>query len=103
VLLFKTLRPFLPLFQSKKAPDKSAGRVEAWGSHRGRDKYVYYTFVGHIAFITSCPCLQAILWLKQGRFDHLPGGVYSPERLIEHPSSFLDELKARGLEMTYHE
>jgi len=101
--LLRMMKPFLPLFQSKKSPDKSVGRVEVWGTHQGNDKYVFYTYVGHIAFITSCPCLQTILWLKEGKFDHLPGGVYSAERLIEKPDPFLKKLESRGVEIAYHE
>jgi len=97
--LLKLFTPILPLFQSKRAPDKSAGRVEVWGLHEGRERYVYYTYVGHIAFITSCPCLQTILWHTRGAFDHLPGGVYAPERLIEDPGVFVNDLCGRGLKI----
>ncbi|UCD56138.1 MAG: saccharopine dehydrogenase NADP-binding domain-containing protein [Candidatus Hydrogenedentota bacterium] len=101
--LFRIIKPILPLFQSKKSPDKSVGRVEVWGTDQGKETYVYYTYVGHIAFITSCPCLQAILWLQKGKFDHLPGGVYSSERLIEEADPFLRELESRGMEIKYYE
>jgi saccharopine dehydrogenase-like NADP-dependent oxidoreductase len=101
--LLRMMRPLLPLFQSNKSPDKSVGRVDVWGSDQGKEKYVFYTYVGHIAFITSCPCLQTILWLKQRKFDHLPGGVYSAERLIENPDPFLKELEDRGVEIAYYE
>ena len=103
VRLLKMLNPIVPLFQSKKSPDKSVGRVEVWGTDKGNDKHVYYTYVGHLAFATSCPCLQTMLWLGKGTFDHLPGGVYSPERLIEHPDPFLNELESRGMEIRYYE
>ena len=99
VRLLKAMTPLLPLFQSKRAPDKSAGRVEVWGTHEGEPAYVCHTYVGHIAFITSCPCLQAILWLGRGAFDDLPGGVYAPERLIEDDDTFLKELRGRGMEI----
>jgi len=101
--LFRMVRPILPLFQSEKAPDKSVGRVEVWGTDGDQEKKVYYTYVGHIAFITSAPCLQAAVWLCQGKFDHLPGGVYAPERLLEDPEVFLQELRTRGVDMTYYE
>jgi hypothetical protein len=101
--LLAIMRPFLPLFQSRKSPDKSVGRVEVWGTDQAKDKYVYYTYVGHLAFITSCPCLQTILWLNMGKFDHLPGGVYSAERLIEDPDPFLKELESQGMEIAYYE
>ena len=103
VRLFNVLKPLLPLFQSKRSPDKSVGRVEVWGEHNGEAAYIYYTYAGHIAFITSCPCLQALLWLRRGAFDHLPGGVYAPERLIEDPAPFLEELRARGMDIRFHE
>jgi saccharopine dehydrogenase-like NADP-dependent oxidoreductase len=101
--LFSIVKPILPLFQSSKAPDKSVGRIEVWGTHKGKEKVVYYTYVGHIAFITSAPCLQAAVWLHKGKFDALPGGVYAPERLIKNPEPFLAELRARGIEMKYYE
>ena len=101
--LLRAVKPILPLFQTAKSPDKSAGRVEVWGTDKGTEKYVYYTYVGHLAFVTSCPCLQTILWLKRGKFDHLPGGVYAAERLIEDPGPFLKELESRGVEIAYHE
>ena len=81
----------------------TVGRVEVWGTDGGKEKKVYYTYVGHIAFITSAPCLQAAVWLCRGKFDHLPGGVYAPERLLEDPEEFLSALRARGVEMTYYE
>ena len=102
-ILFATVKPILPLFQSSKAPDKSVGRVEVWGKHKGKEKVVFYTYVGHIAFITSAPCLQTAVWLKKGKFDKLPGGVYAPERLIADPEPFLSELRKRGVEMEYFE
>lgn len=101
--LFRMVKPILPLFQSEKAPDKSVGRVEVWGTDGGTEKKVYYTYVGHIAFITSAPCLQAAVWLCGGKFDHHPGGVYAPERLLDDPEEFLAELRTRGVEMEYFE
>ncbi len=102
-ILFAAVKPILPLFQSEKAPDKSVGRVEVWGKHKGKEKLVYYTYLGHIAFITSAPCLQAAVWLHKGKFDKLPGGVYAPERLIKDPEPFLSELMKRGVVMDYFE
>lgn len=101
--LLRLFTPLLPLFQSKSAPDKSAGRVEVWGTDAGAERYVHYTYVGHIAFITSCPCLQTALWWQKGSFDHLPGGVYPPERLIEAPRAFVEELCGRGVTINLHE
>jgi len=101
--LFTIVKPILPLFQSDSAPDKSVGYVEIWGKHKGKEKRVHYTYVGHIAFITSAPCLQAAVWLMKGKFDDLPGGVYPPEGLIKDPGAFLKELQKRGVEMEYFE
>ncbi len=101
--LFNTVKPILPLFQSKSAPDKSVGYVEVWGKNKGKEKRVHYTYVGHIAHITSAPCLQAAVWLNNGAFKDLPGGVYAPERLIKDPGKFLNELQAGGVEMSYYE
>jgi lysine 6-dehydrogenase len=102
-ILYTVVKPILPLFLNDRAPDKSVGRIEVWGKHKGKKKTVYYTYVGHIAFITSAPCLQAAVWLGKGKFDKLPGGVYAPERLIKNPDPFLNELKKRGLEMEFFE
>jgi lysine 6-dehydrogenase len=101
--LFNIVKPILPLFQSKSAPDKSVGYVEVWGKHKGKEKRVHYTYVGHIAHITSAPCLLAAVWLAKGAFKDLPGGVYAPERLINDPGAFLKELQKRGVEIEYFE
>ncbi len=101
--LFAVVKPILPLFQSDSAPDKSVGYVEVWGTHKGKEKRVHYTYVGHIAHITSAPCLQAAVWLTKGKFKDLPGGVYAPERLLKDPEPFLKGLRDRGVEMAYFE
>jgi saccharopine dehydrogenase-like NADP-dependent oxidoreductase len=96
--LFSLLEPLLPLFQSPKAPDVSVGRVEVWGKDENNaEKYVYYTYSGHIADITSLPCLLAMTMWKSGAFNELPGGVYPPERLIVDPAAFVAALRARGV------
>ena len=81
--------------------DKSVGRVDVYGKKDGQPIYQYYTYVGHIAEITSLPAYLAGKWLGAGRFDHLPGGVYAAERLLEEPDDFLRELKNLGV--TIHE
>ncbi len=43
--------------------------------------------------------MTAALWLARGRFDHYPGGVYAPERIIDNPDEFLQELMQRGVEI----
>ncbi|HOL18207.1 MAG TPA: hypothetical protein PLY40_07995, partial [Bacillota bacterium] len=80
--------------------DKSVGRVEVHGrDEAGAAQTRVYTYVGHIAEITSIPCMTAALWLARGRFDHHPGGVYAPERIIDNPDEFLQELIERGVEI----
>ena len=83
--------------------DKSVGRIDVYGIQDGRAVYRYYTYIGHIAVITSVPTVQAALWLNEGMFDGKPGGVYSEERLLDDPDPFLSELIERGLEIYYHE
>jgi saccharopine dehydrogenase-like NADP-dependent oxidoreductase len=77
--------------------DKSVGKVEIYGHQDGKQFYRYYTYVGHIAEITSLPALLAAKWVLSGRFDALPGGVYAAERLIEAPETFLEELRSMGV------
>jgi saccharopine dehydrogenase-like NADP-dependent oxidoreductase len=83
--------------------DKSVGRVDVYGIHKKKAVYRYYTYIGHIAQITSVPAVQGLVWLLQGKFDNKPGGVYSAERLLDNPDPFLAELVERGLEIYYHE
>jgi len=81
-------------------PDKSVGRIEVSGEDlQGLEVKKCYTYVGHIAELTAFPAVQAALWLKAGKFDKLPGGVYSGERLLTVPEPFLEELVARGLDI----
>ena len=80
--------------------DKSVGRVEVYGKDEGgAAQSRAYSYVGHIADITSIPCLTAALWLGRGKFDALPGGVYAPERVIDDPDVFLQDLVQRGVEI----
>ena len=83
--------------------DKSVGRVDVYGIDEGRAVYRYYTYIGHIAMLTALPAVQAAWWLKQGKFNDKPGGVYSAERVLTDPDEFLTELIHRGLEIYYHE
>ncbi len=79
--------------------DKSVGRIDIYGEAEKRIQYKYFTYVGHIAEITSLPAYLAAKWLCAGQFDHLPGGVYAPERLLEQPEAFIKELKNLGIEI----
>jgi saccharopine dehydrogenase-like NADP-dependent oxidoreductase len=80
--------------------DKSVGRVEVHGSQEGKPVQKYFTYVGHIAEITSIPAWIAAKWLVQGRFNGMPGGVYAPERLLEDPGPFIAALREMGVEIS---
>lgn len=99
----KFMSPFLPLFSGSNDPNKSAGRIEVLGTHQGQYVERHYTYVGPIAHITSVPAYVAAKWELLGKFAHKPGGVYSPERILDDPDAFLAEVKALGVEMEYFE
>ncbi len=79
--------------------DKSVGRIDVHGQHDRRRCYTFFTYVGHIAEITSLPAYLAAMWTTRGAFNHLPGGVYAAERLLGKPDEFIEELKELGLEI----
>lgn len=79
--------------------DKSVGRVDIHGEASGRPCFKYFTYVGHIAEITSIPAYVAAKWLVEGRFHSYPGGVYSPERLLEYPNAFIEALKEHRIDI----
>jgi saccharopine dehydrogenase-like NADP-dependent oxidoreductase len=83
--------------------DKSVGRVDVYGTQDGKAVYRYYTYIGHIAVLTSLPCVQGAVWLSDGLFAEKTGGVYSPEKLLDDPDPFIAELIERGLEIYFHE
>jgi saccharopine dehydrogenase-like NADP-dependent oxidoreductase len=83
--------------------DKSVGRVDVYGLHKGQTAHRTYTYIGHIGQITSIPCVAAALWELGGRFKDIPGGVYSSERLLAAPDPFLTEIMRRGVEIFFHE
>ncbi len=79
--------------------DKSAGRIDIFGYSDGKSYYKYFTYVGHIAEITSIPAYVAARSLHQGKFKNKPGGVYAAERLLEEPDDFIGEMKSLGVEI----
>lgn len=83
--------------------DKSVGRVDVYGLHEGKTAHRTYTYIGHLGQITAVPCAVAALWELCGRFRDIPGGVYSPERLLADPEPFLAEVMRRGVEIFFHE
>lgn len=94
--LAKLFHPIESWFSSPGL-DKSVGRVEVYGEKEDRPVSMYFTYVGHIAEITTLPAYLVAKWLLQGRFDHKPGGVYAAERLLDEPSDFLKELQGLGI------
>jgi saccharopine dehydrogenase-like NADP-dependent oxidoreductase len=83
--------------------DKSVGRVDVYGYHKGKTAHRTYTYIGHIGQITSIPCTVASLWELGGKFRDMPGGVYSPENLLIDPEPFLAEIMHRGVEIFFYE
>jgi len=83
--------------------DKSVGRVDVYGLHKGQTAHRTYSYLGHIGLITSIPCVTAALWELEGRFNDMPGGVYSAERLLVDPDPFLAEVMRRGVEIFFYE
>jgi saccharopine dehydrogenase-like NADP-dependent oxidoreductase len=79
--------------------DKSVGRIDVYGEKDGKTLYKYFTYVGHIAEITAIPMYLASKWCMAGRFDALPGGVYSGESLLKQPEAFIEDMKAHGIEI----
>ncbi len=79
--------------------DKSVGRVEVYGADGGAEVCRCFTYVGHIADITSAPAYLAAKWLCEGRFDAKPGGVYAPERILDAPDEFIEDLKKLGVQI----
>jgi saccharopine dehydrogenase-like NADP-dependent oxidoreductase len=77
--------------------DKSVGRIDVFGSEKGRETYKFFTYVGHIAEITSLPLYVAGKWLHKKKFSKKPGGVYSAERILDDPRAFINDLKKLGV------
>ena len=83
--------------------DKSVGRIDVYGYNKDKTAHRTYTYIGHIGQITSIPCTTAALWELSGRFKDIPGGVYSPDRLLADPDPFLAEIMRRGVEIFFYE
>ncbi len=101
--LAKTFHRIEGIFGSQGV-DKSVGRIDVYGYDKDDNPvYNYYMYVGHIAEITSLPCYTAAIWHIKGKWDKKPGGVYAPEKIIDNPDEFLNDLQSKGLSMTYCE
>ncbi len=80
--------------------NKSVGRIDVSGlSARGEPMQRTYSYVGHIAEITSFPCYVAAKWLGKGVWKDKPGGIYAAERIVDDPDNFLAELTSLGIEI----
>ncbi|MBZ0272119.1 saccharopine dehydrogenase NADP-binding domain-containing protein [bacterium] len=98
-VLLSIFNPIIPLFASKSDPDISAGRVEVRGTRNGAEASWTALYSGHIAHITSAPCLVAAKMAAAGEFADLPGGVYPPERLLSDPRDFLKRVRALDVQI----
>jgi len=95
----RLLTPLLDLFAAGGV-DKSVFRVDTFGTHKGLPCHNYYTGVGHIAFITSIPCVEGALMV--GRNQLRKRGVFAAEAII-NPDTFLPRIAKRGVELFYYE
>jgi len=84
---------------ASKGIDRSVGRIDIFGKKDGKTLYKYFTYVGHIAEITSIPAYVAAKWLVKGAFDGIPGGVYAAERILEKPDAFIADMRKLGVEI----
>ena len=98
-ILAKLLNPALGLFATGGV-DKSAFRIDVFGYTKGQPRHHYYTGTGHIAAITSIPCVCGALMLARGEAGR--PGVWAAEAVFE-PDDFLREIAARGVELFYYE
>jgi saccharopine dehydrogenase-like NADP-dependent oxidoreductase len=80
--------------------DKSVFRIDAYGKKNGKPAHHYYTGVGHIADITSIPCVEGALMIARGELKK--PGVHSAESALE-PADFLPRLEKRGIDLKYYE
>ncbi len=80
--------------------DKSVFRIDVYGKNEGKRTHNYYTGVGHIAEITSIPCVEGALMIARGELDK--PGVHAAESALE-PDEFLPKLEKRGIDLRYFE
>lgn len=85
---------------SKGGVDKSVFRIDAYGKKNGKPAHHYYTGVGHIADITSIPCVEGALMIARGELKK--PGVHAAESALE-PDVFLPRLEKRGITLNYYE
>ncbi|MFA6447974.1 MAG: saccharopine dehydrogenase NADP-binding domain-containing protein [bacterium] len=97
--LAKALVPILGVFATGGI-DKSVFRIDVYGKKNGKAAHHYYTGVGHIADITSIPCVEAALMIGRGELKK--PGVHAAESALE-PAEFLPRLEKRGIELKYYE
>ena len=98
-VLARILSPALGLFATGGV-DKSVFRIDVFGYTKGQARHHYYTGVGHIAAITSIPCVTGALMLARGEIAR--PGVWAAEAVFD-PDDFLKRIAARGVHLFYYE
>jgi len=96
----KLIAPVLNVFTMGGSANKSVFRIDVFGTHKGKPRHHFYTGVGHIAEITSMPCVEAALMVARGEMTKR--GVFAAEAAFE-PSDFLPRVAKRGVTLTYYE
>ncbi len=96
----KLLAPVMNLFVVGDSANKSVFRIDVYGKHKGKNRHNFYTGVGHIAEITSMPCVEATLMVARGELKKR--GVFAAEAILD-PNEFLPRIAKRGVTLTYYE
>ncbi len=99
-MLAKLLTPALGLFTLGGTADKSVFRIDVYGNHEGQPRHHFYTGVGHIAEITSMPCVEGAIMVANREI--IEPGVFAAEAILD-PDVFLPRMAKRGVTLTYYE
>jgi saccharopine dehydrogenase-like NADP-dependent oxidoreductase len=91
------LTPLLGLFATGGI-DKSVFRIDSFGTDKGKPVHRVYSGVGHIADITSIPCVEGGLMVARGELTKR--GVFSAEGILD-PDVFLPRIQKRGVELIF--
>ena len=96
----KLLTPIMSVFTTGDTANMSVFRIDVHGTHKGNPRHHFYTGVGHIAEITSMPCVEGALMVARGEIKKR--GLFAAEAIID-PDEFLPRIAKRGVAMTYYE
>ena len=94
------LTPIMDIFKLGGSADQSVFRIDVYGTHEGRPRHHFYTGVGHIAEITSMPCVEGALMVARGRIRKR--GLFAAEAILD-PDDFLPRIAKRGVKLFYYE